>query len=122
MSAMTNRFAEALATGNFHAGKACTDCFVAYVNGDETGNSDDWNKAQYIATCEEWNLTPGHLHDGDFSDCVHVGESCEDDCDCTRDEFSQSTCDLCGSTLAGAREAVTMVKWSVLEQGTEDKA
>lgn len=45
---------------------------------------------------------------------VHVaaGGACEDsrheDCDCDRREFSWSPCEGCGSTLGGAREALTI--------------
>jgi hypothetical protein len=112
---MSNKFAEALDTGNFHAGKACVDCYYTLANGEPSTSHPDWDVAQFDRTCAEWDITLGHLHDGEWSDCVHKGEPCEEDCDCEYDSFSTLACDVCGSTLHGAREDVIMIKRELLK-------
>jgi hypothetical protein len=110
---MSNKFAEALDSGNFYQGKACIDCTLALANG-ENGADSEWNLTAFEATCAEYEVTLGHLHDGEYSECAHKGEPCEVDCDCDRTEFSTSACDVCGSTLHGTRFDVIMIKREVL--------
>jgi len=80
----------------------CVDCLFAR-EGDLDTTPD----------CEPWNLLP----DDDVSLGITWEEhACgketthdvESECDCDRDDFSSRSCDACGSTLAGERQAYTL--------------
>jgi hypothetical protein len=106
----TNPFASALESGRFVAGTACTDCYLSLC-ADGPGEPDpEWNEAAMLATLRRYEVTPGHLHSGPYSDCVHAERPCEDDCDCEHDPFSAAVCALCGTRTAGSRDAVTLVE------------
>jgi hypothetical protein len=111
-------FPEIIEQGKYAECKACVDCYMVLVNGDASGNSDDWNEAKYAETCNAYNITAGHFHTGEYSNCSHAGTECEDDCDCERTEFSWSGCDICGSHLGGTRYDVIMIKRELLAAET----
>ncbi|AGT13257.1 hypothetical protein SEA_MPHALCON_132 [Mycobacterium phage MPhalcon] len=121
MSTITNKYAEALESGNFHAGSVCVDCLMGLANGDwPTVGEGDWTQQSEDnanATLAEYDVTLGHLHDGPWSTCSHAGEDCEEDCDCERTTFAHgniSPCSVCNSRLSGSREDVTMVRKALL--------
>lgn len=105
-------FSEALETGNFVAGSVCVDCLFILANGDWPEVGENWTQAQQDAatsTLADYEVSLGHLHSGEWSECYHKGEPCGDDCDCEQNTFSYSPCSVCNSTLAGSRDDVTMV-------------
>lgn len=102
-----NPFSRALAAGKFSVEGVCTDCMVTNVNGDPSGNSEDWNEAEYDRVNTEYEATHGHPHENKwFTDCAHAGERCPEDadCDCYQRGFSTSRCGMCGTPLHGDRE------------------
>lgn len=109
---MGTKYADALDTGNFIAGSVCVDCLFILTNGDWPTVGENWTQAQQDAAesvLNDYDVTLGHLHSGEWSKCFHKDEPCEDDCDCTHTTFSNSRCYLCESTLAGSRDDVTMI-------------
>lgn len=81
----------------------CIDCTLTHANG-ECGENPDREPLGLIKPGEE--LTMG-LPAGEHADsCTEVDR--EEGCDCERQEFSNSDCDLCGSALAGERHAFTV--------------
>jgi hypothetical protein len=89
----------------------------ADVNGSPSDDPD------YAPDCEPWNRLPTveafiGLVDVEHSDDCPVFPLLENgqrdefngskECDCERMEFSWRSCDACGSTLGGAREAYTV--------------
>jgi len=87
----------------------CVDCLVADVNGEEPIDRPA-TEPQVWALWEDdtdHELTVGMLHEDHECDKDDAGRPLDDECGCSRHEFSWSACDGCGSTLGGSREAYT---------------
>jgi len=90
----------------------CQDCMLHHANGecgschmdDEgTWNGHDrkpWSKTNPV------NVTMGMLDEQ--HDCIPDWDGSRIDCDCGTTNFSTSSCDGCGSNLAGERHAFTL--------------
>jgi len=115
-----NRLAKALEEGKFYVGGVCDDCQSVLVNGDFSGNADDWDVDEFDRACRKYLITPGHPHNlpewESEIGCSHGSEPCPDDADCYCGEnnFSTSQCDACGTHLHGARHDFTFVELSDL--------
>lgn len=109
---MANKFSEALDTGNFIAGSVCVDCLFGIANGEWPTVGENWTQAQQDSSdsvLAAYDVTLGHLHSGEWSNCHHKDEPCEEDCECEQTTFSSARCDVCRSTLSGSRDDVIMV-------------
>lgn len=102
--------------GQFVDGNFCVDCWFVLNNGESQNPDPDWDRAAMSRTFADYEILPGHLHTGPYSDCVHAGRPCEDDCDCAETNFSSSQCSGCATTVAGHRFDVTMVAREDLAQ------
>ena len=70
----------------------CTDCLFGVLYGDWPTDP-DWTKERAEAsqtTLAKYRATPGHVHEGAYSQCSHAGTPCEDDCECERDPLFHS--------------------------------
>lgn len=93
-------------------GWACSDCTMLLANGETPPEMDERETAAWLAEIdrrtEGFDVTLGGEHEDDCdnldADGGWVGGS---DCYCERQEFSWSSCDVCGSRLGGSRDAVT---------------
>lgn len=103
-------WAQCMQTGKFFDGRVCIDCLIAITDAEYNGISADWDENQFVRTCEEYTITAGHCHYGQWSTCPHMDEPCEIDCDCERTDYSTSHCDVCKCRAAGERHDVIMVK------------
>lgn len=116
MATKLNVFAAVEITGEFAHGAVCRDCMVDIANGD--GDETYRNMEVVEKNCATWNFTLGHDHKSAWVDsniCYHHGADCEsDECDCEREDFSNKSCDMCETTLAGERHSVTMIKRDLL--------
>lgn len=112
------KFAKAMEEGRFYVGKVCNDCLMIRENGDGDGNDPDWDGAQFTETLNTYDVSLGHPHflPQWFNDCSHIGESCskDTDCDCERNEFSKTPCDMCGTDLHGERHDYIFIERSIL--------
>lgn len=77
----------------------CVDCLMA-DEGDGPVEGADCAPWSRIGDCD---VTPGLLEEEHSSWCENPEE-----CECEVDTFSRSSCDGCGSHLAGERHAYTM--------------
>lgn len=86
----------------------CTDCILVLANG-ETGEIPDGQPEPWALWPNESRLiTPGGEH---HEECPNGPDSTtrgEQDCDCGVLTFSTSSCDGCGSHLAGERYSATV--------------
>ncbi len=103
-------FGDLLDAGEFVDGAVCTDCLhgVTYDQWPPDWTSERQEKAR--ATLSTFQATVGHQHAGPYSSCSHTGTPCEDDCNCARDPMSSRTCSVCGTSQAGERHDVILVK------------
>jgi hypothetical protein len=112
-------YSEALEQGKFYVGGVCTDCMVTLVNGDYSGNSDDWDVDEFDRITREYDINPGHPHNLPewFTECAHAGAPCPDDadCDCAERGFGTSRCETCGTFLHGDRHEFTFIARRDLE-------
>lgn len=89
----------------------CVDCYMAH-NGvlEEQDPTPDCEPLGLIE--EGYDLTAGMLWEEHSEDCLYrtMGGNVPGDyeCDCEHITFSSSRCEGCGSTLGGAREALTL--------------
>jgi hypothetical protein len=86
----------------------CVDCYLTHHG---LLTADYLGRPEPLSLLDGLDVTSGGPHG---TGCPNVGPDGEwlgeDDCDCERMEFSWSPCHGCGSTLGGAREALT-VSW-----------
>jgi len=104
-------FGDLLDAGQFVDAAVCTTCLHGTLY-DQWPADGEWTSARAErarATLESYQLTPGHLHAGAFSNCSHAGSPCPDDCACERSEFSHATCAVCGNTEPGDRHDAILV-------------
>lgn len=93
-------------------GWCCTDCLFLLANGETPTDWSDVGLADYLNSVEQ-NTAGFHVAlGGEHSEgCPNVAPDGSwvgsTDCDCEHREFSWSSCDVCGSTLGGSRDAVT---------------
>lgn len=116
-----NAFAKALNEGKFYVGRVCDDCQSVLVNGDASGNDRDWDETEFNRVVQKYEITQGHPctlteWNGSVS-CVHLGEPCpdDDDCSCAETDLSTSQCDGCGTWLHGARHDFIFIERSDME-------
>jgi hypothetical protein len=74
---------------------------LTQANGEHCGDThhEPWTLFEGVDTVE---ITMGLLAEEHAEDCGR------EDCDCERDTFSSTSCEGCGSKLAGERHAFTM--------------
>jgi hypothetical protein len=103
-----------MATKQEHATDVvCGDCRALLANGEWPCDMTETELADYENRIINhpnygYEMTLGHLHDASDSNCWHAGQDCEEDCDCARSDFARSACGMCGTTLVGNREDVTL--------------
>lgn len=92
-------------------GWCCTDCTMLLANGEVPVDMNDAAIEEYL---DDIARRTGHLevvlggeHDDDCPNMVDGHWSGHTDCYCEHQEFSWSSCDVCGSPLGGSRDAVT---------------
>lgn len=93
-------------------GWCCTDCIMLLANGE---TSPEWTEEEETEFLERFNRNPaGSVTIGIVRaehECLDEnGQTASDlggECFCEQMSFSSSSCDVCGSTLAGDRHAVT---------------
>jgi len=81
--------------------RVCYDCTIEYHYPGENMLGPDAHP--WSLWDDEYEITPGMPYER--HGCENPRET---ECDCDHDEFSWSTCQGCGSTLGGAREAFTV--------------
>lgn len=94
-------------------GWCCTDCIMFLANGETPPEMDEDQTAEWVAEIDRragaWNVDVGGEHSYEDG-CRNVSEDGKwigsTDCSCETQEFSWSSCDVCGSTLGGERHAV----------------
>lgn len=98
-------------------GWCCVDCLMLLANGDTPPEWDEAKTAEWLADIERQtegcDVTLGRMFGEDG--CEHTSEEWhsggpaqeEHAENCERQDFSWRRCDVCGSNLGGAREAVT---------------
>ena len=91
-------------------GWACVDCLFMLANGEVEDWTEDQTREWHQSVQKRlgaWNVDLGGEH---VEECPNVAEDGswigDSDCDCEREEFSWSRCDVCGSGLGGSRDAV----------------
>jgi hypothetical protein len=100
-------------TAETYQGWACVDCLFLLANGETPEGWTEEETQAWLAKIErradggDWEL--GGEHDDDCPNVDHetgqwLGNA---DCWCEHQEFSWSSCDVCGSQLGGSRDAVT---------------
>jgi hypothetical protein len=105
-------------TADHANGWCCVDCLMMLANGETDPNWTDDETAEYLARLDARGVTGETITLGRMfgeDGCEHTSEdwhsgdgTSEDHAEsCERQTFSWSSCDVCGSTLGGAREAVT---------------
>lgn len=96
---------------DYSSGWACVDCVLYLANG-ETPDVPEETVAAYLACIDEktagYHVSLGMLQEEHDTECPRYHDSDSDvECDCERMTFSGIPCAVCGSTLAGERQAVT---------------
>ena len=82
----------------------CTDCYMAHHYGEPTTTEEGLQPMSLLVDFEVTDGLPANLHE------CSAAELASGDCQCGELNFSKTPCEGCGSTLAGAREALTL--WS----------
>jgi hypothetical protein len=89
----------------------CIDCYYAH-HGVAGYEADD---REYVPDREPLSLIPegsivltGLMWHEHSEECANHRTWPNEECECERTTFSKSSCDGCGSTLAGARESLTV--------------
>lgn len=90
----------------------CVDCYETH-HGVREGWREAPDREPLNLIAEDAEVTAGLLIEEHAEDCearraAEQGWANEVECDCERITFSKSWCHGCGSTLAGAREALTV--------------
>lgn len=88
----------------------CEDCYAAHA-----GILDEWEADGYRPDREPLALIPDAVHmsagmmfSEHAEDCANrIADEWVEECSCEQITFSRSSCEGCGSILAGSREAVT---------------
>ncbi|MCK0441051.1 hypothetical protein MUG78_16750 [Gordonia alkaliphila] len=82
--------------------EVCVDCY-SELGGVLENPDPAWDRSAFDRAREGYgDITYGH-----FAEQVHPGEECDEDTECGQITYSKSPCELCGSSLHGAREVVT---------------
>jgi hypothetical protein len=93
------------------SGWACIDCVMLLANGETDPEWSDIGTQDYLLSVEQntagYEVTLGRMLGEDG--CEHSeDDGYEDHAEtCERQTFSWLSCDVCGSTLGGSRDAVT---------------
>jgi hypothetical protein len=83
----------------------CIDCYYAHHGiADEIDNTPDCEPLSLVDPADD--LTSGML--AEHHGCGRERGEEIDECECETDSFSRSSCDGCGSHLAGTRHALTL--------------
>lgn len=96
-------------------GWVCYDCLGLLANGETPENMDEEQTAAWLKEIERRedgaDVTLGLMASEHESSCPNIDEDGDwiggSECQCERQEFSWSQCNLCGSRLGGSRDAVT---------------
>lgn len=96
---------------NTAPGWCCVDCLFLEANGETPPEMTEEETSAWldkVAEAGRWSLGRMFGQEG----CEHTSESWDVDPEphaeqCEQIDFSSRPCDVCGSTLGGAREAVT---------------
>jgi hypothetical protein len=96
-------------TGEYASGWACLDCTMLLANGETPPELGQDETAEYLERVDRHtvgtDVALGQLLGED--DCECETWDCDDHREgCERQDFSWSSCDVCGSTLGGSRDAV----------------
>lgn len=83
----------------------CIDCMLTQANG-ECNPDPDREPLSLIDDGDE--ITLGMMFEEHADGCTIADRAPDYECDCERREFSQSSCDGCGSHLHGERHAMTL--------------
>lgn len=96
-------------TRDYASGWACTDCLMLLANGETPDRMSEAETAEWLVEIERRHSGPITLGRalGDEGCTCTEWDSDEHREGCERTEFSMFGCDMCGSSLGGARDAVT---------------
>lgn len=109
-------------TAETFTGWACVDCLMILANGEDNPEWSEEEAAAHHAAmdreCDGCEVTLGLMASEHDEECPNVWHFYHpgieyhlwrggQDCWCEHDEFSWSSCDVCGSQLGGSRDAVT---------------
>jgi hypothetical protein len=85
----------------------CQDCMLHHANG-ECGSChlDEGHDREPLSLLDQSKIAMGMLDEK--HDCIPDWDGSRIDCGCEVINFSMSSCDGCGSTLAGERHAFTL--------------
>lgn len=88
-------------------GWVCTDCIIVIANGDAPCHLSDDELSDYLAEIEHRTLGV-HVVPG-LGEDYHNSQGCamRGECHCETEDYSYSTCDLCGESLPGRRHGVS---------------
>jgi len=84
----------------------CVDCYFTHHGVFEVDAHGTPDREPLSLIDEAAEVTAGMVFDE--HECGRENGEEIDECDCERIEFSSSSCDGCGSHLAGSREALTV--------------
>jgi hypothetical protein len=96
----------------------CTTCYFAYHEGDYTRKPEDesqpwglYDLADGTPTMTSRGISSGLMASEHADDCAFRTSNGDEDCtwdgECEQITFSRSSCEACGSHLAGTRHAMT---------------
>ena len=102
-------------TQDTSTGWCCIDCLMILANGED---NPEWSEAEahqhhenMARQCGDLEVTLGLMASEHDTPCGSFdspeGDFLGGECSCEQREFSWSSCDTCGSTLGGSRDAVT---------------
>lgn len=87
----------------------CIDCRILEANGDGPAEMSEDDLATWeagrAAIIGDAQITLGML--AEYHECTDDDGTIADECECERNSFSWSPCDMCGSNLGGERAAFT---------------
>lgn len=91
----------------------CQDCMLHHANGDcGACHTDEGHDREPMGLTHPSEVTMGMLQEQ--HDCIQDHDGSAIDCGCEIRNFSWSSCEGCGSTLAGERHAMTL--WFNVEE------
>lgn len=91
----------------------CVDCHLDHHGLRESEEEPDRPTLSLIP--EDAEVTAGMLWEEHEEECANrKAEEWVEECDCERITFTWRSCDGCGSTLGGEREALTV--WTLIEE------
>jgi hypothetical protein len=104
---MSNKYAEAIASGHYCTLWVCTDCLFAHEYAEAPTEPTGYEPLCKITDPAD-DLSTGLLDQHHADGCTRDIRDSEG-CECEEDSFSSRWCDGCGCPLAGTRHAMTLV-------------